>query len=197
MPWDDPRGPLPDSIMTARWPDPPADWIDERTERQFGSFLAVVGAIREIRARQNVPPRTRLVAVIKAPLPVAELLEPMLPAIQGMAVVTVTAIGPEACGSPGAATATAAGCEVFVDLADFVDIAAEITRLEKDNAKTDGFIVAKRKKLADEKFAARAPEAVVAKERAQLAELEDRLGKGQATLAELKARPANDPATGG
>jgi len=197
MPWDDPRGPLPDSIMTARWPDPPADWIDERTERQFGSFLAVVGAIREIRARQNVPPRTRLVAVIKAPLPVAELLEPMLPAIQGMAVVTVTAIGPEACGSPGAATATAAGCEVFVDLADFVDIAAEITRLEKDNAKTDGFIVAKRKKLADEKFAARAPEAVVAKERAQLAELEDRLGKGQATLAELKAKPANDPATGG
>ena len=65
---------------------------------------------------------------------------------------------------------------------------AEITRLTKENEKTAGFIAAKQAKLADEKFAAKAPPAVVAKEREQLAELEAKLAKGVATLAELKSR---------
>ena len=187
MPWDDP-GPLPESIMLARWPEPPAVWTDERTERQFGTFLAVVGAIREIRARQNVPPRTKVPAAIRAAADVADLLEPMRPAIESMAAIELTALGPAAAGAAGATTATAAGCDVFVDLADLVDVDAEIARLEKDNAKTEGFIAAKRAKLANETFTARAPEAVVAAERAQLAELEERLAKGQATLAALRSR---------
>ena len=41
---------------------------------------------------------------------------------------------------------------------------------------------------ADEKFAARAPEAVVAKERAQLMELEAKLVKGVAALVDLRSR---------
>jgi valyl-tRNA synthetase len=174
--------------MQARWPEPPAVWTDERTERQFGTFLAVVGAIREIRARQNVPPRTKVPAAIRAPADVADLLEPMRPAIESMAAVELTSLGPAAAGAAGATTATAAGCDVFVDLADLVDVDAEIARLEKDNAKTEGFIAAKRAKLANETFTARAPEAVVAAERAQLAELEERLAKGQATLAALRSR---------
>jgi valyl-tRNA synthetase len=190
MPWDD-GGPLPASIMQARWPDPPAAWTDERTERQFGTFLAVIAAIREIRARQNVPPRTRVPAAIRTGGDVAELLEPMRAAIDSMAGVTLTALGPAAMGAAGATTGTAAGCDVFVDLAELVDVDAEIARLEKDNAKTEGFIAAKRAKLANETFTARAPEAVVAAERAQLAELEERQAKGMAALAALRARPGN------
>jgi valyl-tRNA synthetase len=190
MPWDDP-GPLPESLMTARWPDPPGHWVDERTERQFGTFLAVVGAIRELRARQNVPPRTRVPAAIRAAADVAELLEPMRAAIEAMATVELTAVGPAAAGPAGATTAAAAGCDVFVDLADLVDVDAEIARLEKDNAKTEGLIAAKQAKLANETFTARAPEAVVAGERAQLAELEERLVKGVATLAALRSRKGN------
>ena len=190
MPWDD-GGPLPASIMQARWPDPPAAWTDDRTERQFGTFLAVIAAIREIRARQNVPPRTRVPAAIRTGGDVAELLEPMRAAIESMAGVTLTALGPAATGAAGATTGTAAGCDVLVDLAELVDVDAEIARLEKDNAKTEGFIAAKRAKLANETFTARAPEAVVAAERAQLAELEERLAKGMAALAALRARPGN------
>jgi valyl-tRNA synthetase len=193
MPWDE-TGPLPESIMLARWPEPPAGWTDERTERQFGTFLAVVGAIREIRARQNVPPRTKVPAAIRAAADVAELLEPMRAAIESMATVELTAVGPAVAGAAGATTASAAGCDVFVDLADLVDVDAEIARLEKDNAKTEGFIAAKRAKLANETFTARAPESVVAGERAQLAELEERLAKGQTTLAALRSRQGN---TGG
>ncbi len=186
MPWD--AGGLADSIMVAAWPTPPADWVDATTEARFGTFLAVLGAIREIRARQSVPPKTRVTVAIRATRETAALLEPMHPALASMAVADLSAVGPDASGPPSAAMATAAGCDVFVDLAGLVDVAAEIKRLEKEQEKTVGFIEAKRRKLADQTFAARAPEAVVAKERAQLAELEDKLAKGHAALADLRSR---------
>jgi len=138
-----------------------------------------------------VPPRTRVPAAIRATADVAELLEPMRTAIESMAAVELTAVGPAAVGAAGATAGTAAGCDVFVDLAELVDVDAEIARLEKDHVKTEGFIAAKRAKLLNETFTARAPEAVVAAERAQLAELEDRLAKGRAALAALRARPGN------
>ncbi|RLT19995.1 MAG: hypothetical protein DWI27_01425 [Planctomycetota bacterium] len=77
---------------------------------------------------------------------------------------------------------------MFVDLADLVDVDVEIARILKENEKTEGFLRAKQAKLADEKFAARAPEAVVAKERAQLMELEAKLVKGVAALVDLRSR---------
>ena len=70
-------------------------------------------------------------------------------------------------------------------------MAAEITRLTRENEKTEGFLAAKRAKLANESFVSRAPEAVIAKERAQLAEFEDRLAKGRAALADLRRRAAD------
>ncbi len=191
MPWDDPAATLPVSIMLARWPVPPAAWIDVRTEQQFATFLAVVGAIREIRSRQNVPPRSKVPAAIRTASDVTDLLTPMRSAIESMAMVDLVGIGPDVAALPGAATASVAGCEVFIDLAELVNVDAEIARLEKDNAKTAGFVKAKRAKLSNESFAARAPEAVVAAERAQLAELEDRLAKGEAALAAFQSRKAS------
>jgi valyl-tRNA synthetase len=188
MPWDDPDSPIPESIMTARWPEPSEAWIDAKTERQFETFLGVVGAIREIRSRQNVPPRQKVPAVIQAPRDIAVLLDPMRAAIETMAAVELATMSPDAAGPPGAGTASVAGCDVFLDLADLVDVDAEIARLEKDNAKTEGFVKAKNAKLANETFTSRAPEAVVASERAQLAELEDRLAKGVEALAAFRAR---------
>jgi valyl-tRNA synthetase len=188
MPWDA-RGSAPaESIMVAAWPAPPPAWIDATTEARFGTFLGVVAAIREIRARQNVPPKTRVAVAIRAAADLTALLDPMRPAIEAMAAADIAAFGPDASASPAAATASAAGCEVFVDLADLVDVAAEIARLLRENEKNEGFIRAKQAKLADEKFAARAPEAVISKERAQLADLEAKLAKGVAALADLRSR---------
>jgi valyl-tRNA synthetase len=188
MTWDDASRPLSGSLMVAAWPTSPDTWIDARTETQFGTFLAVVAAIREIRARQNVPPKTRLTAAVRAPAEIAALLEPMRSSIESMAAADLAALGPDASAPPSAATATAAGCDVFVDMAGLVDVDAEIARLLKENEKTEGFIAAKQAKLANESFVSRAPEAVITKERAQLSELEDKLAKGLAALEDLRQR---------
>ena len=187
MPWDEDDQSA-RSIMVAKWPTPPIEWIDSETEARFGVFLGVVGSIREIRARQNVPPRTRLKVAICAPKEQTDLLLPMHLAIESMATVELTAVGPAVQGPPGAATGGVLRCEVFVDVATLVDIGAEIGRIAKENEKTASFIAAKQAKLLEEAFLARAPEAVVSKEREQLDQLQAKLAKGVATLAELEAR---------
>ena len=82
----------------------------------------------------------------------------------------------------------AAGCDVFVDLAEHIDVAAEIARNAKEIEKLQGHIAAKEKKLANESFTARAPAEVVAREREQLEELRGRLSSTTAALADLKKR---------
>ena len=61
--------------------------------------------------------------------------------------------------------------DVYVDLADLIDVDAEIARKEAELKKLDGFITGKEKKLSNENFTARAPADVVQRERDGLAEL--------------------------
>ncbi len=185
-PWD--RQPLQESIMVSQWPTPPDEWIDARTETQFGIFLGLVAVIREIRSRQNISPKTRVPVVIRAPQETADLLAPMHASIESMATVTLVAMHPDCEGADGAVRSSVLGCDVFVDLAGLIDIDAEITRLRKELQKTAGFIEAKKKKLENKNFTSRAPANVVEKERAQLSELEEKLSKGEATLADLCSR---------
>jgi valyl-tRNA synthetase len=185
LPWD--RGAPAGLLMLARWPTPPASWIDASTERQFASFLAVVGAIREIRARQNVPPRVRVVAGVRCEPALAALLEPMRPAIEAMAAADLSGLGAVE-PPPAAVAASAAGFEVFVDVSGLVDVDAEIGRIERELEKLGGLIDAKRRKLSGEAFVARAPAAVVEGERRQLAEMEERADKAKRALADLRAR---------
>jgi valyl-tRNA synthetase len=58
----------------------------------------------------------------------------------------------------------------------------------KDREKLGGLIEGKRKKLSNESFVARAPAEVVAKEREQLAEMEERLASLAAMAADLRSR---------
>jgi valyl-tRNA synthetase len=62
--------------------------------------------------------------------------------------------------------------EVTVDLGAFIDVAAEILRNEKLLENLLKQISGKQSKLANENFVKRAPEDIVAKERAGLAELQ-------------------------
>ena len=66
---------------------------------------------------------------------------------------------------------------VFVGVADFIDVAAEQARLNKELVKQQSEIERFEKKLANEKFVANAPEAVVEAEREKLADAQVALAK--------------------
>jgi valyl-tRNA synthetase len=177
-----------ESVIIAPWPQAEASLQDAAIEARFAKFQALLGGLREVRARQNIAPRTPIHFAVRCDDDTARLLQPMEAYFASMAGATATAWGPQVQSPALSANFTAAGCEVFVDLAEHIDVAAEISRNEKEIEKIAGHIAAKEKKLANESFTSRAPADVVAREREQLQELRDRLASGTAALEELKKR---------
>jgi valyl-tRNA synthetase len=87
---------------------------------------------------------------------------------------------------PLSAATSLPGMEVYVDLAGLIDLDAEVARKQDEIAKLEARIVGQKKKLANENFVARAPAAVVQKERETLQALEDQLATARDTLEKLR-----------
>ena len=66
---------------------------------------------------------------------------------------------------------------VFVSVADFIDVAAEKSRLEKEIQGKAKYIKGQEGKLSNENFVSRAPDHIVATEKAKLEEAKDTLAK--------------------
>ncbi len=173
------------SIMIAAWPTGDARWRDARIEDQFVRFQEVLRAIREVRSRQNVPPKEQIDFMIRCDESVVELLEPMEAYFQSMAGARPVAWGPDVQPPVLSASAAMVGIEVFVDLAGVIDLDAEIARKKQELAKLESMIRGKNQKLANEAFVAKAPEAVVQKERDGLRELEEQRDATLATINSL------------
>jgi valyl-tRNA synthetase len=80
------------------------------------------------------------------------------------------------------------GAELLIPMAGLINKEDELARLAKEVAKIDGEISRIESKLANEGFVARAPEAVIAKEREKLdgyAEAKSKLIEQQAVIAAL------------
>ena len=75
--------------------------------------------------------------------------------------------------------------QAFISLEGIVDVDAERARLAKAVEETERLLAASRTKLANEDFVAKAPDAVVTKERAKADELAGRLAKLRAQAEEL------------
>ena len=77
------------------------------------------------------------------------------------------------------------GVDVYVDLKDFIDVAAEIDRNQKLRDKLVAQIEGKEKKLTNESFVSRAPEEVVQRERDGLSKLREEVLAVDNILQEL------------
>jgi len=175
-----------ESVLIAAWPTCNPAYQNAETEERFAVFQEVLKGIREVRARQNIVPKAAVHFSVRADAATIELLKPMEPYFQSMAGAEATAWGSDTEPPTGAAQFTAAGATVFVDLAEHIDVEAEIAKTEKERTKLQGFIAGKEKKLGNENFVARAPEEVVKRERESLEELRSQLASLEKVLAELK-----------
>ena len=67
------------------------------------------------------------------------------------------------------------GMEIYLELKGLIDAEKEKARILKDKAAAEKEIARTKGKLANEGFLAKAPQAVVEKEKAKLAEMEEKL----------------------
>ena len=174
-----------ESVCIAPWPEVDVQWQDEQIEQQFAQFQAVLGAVREIRMRQNVPPKEDVEAFVRCDAATAALLEPMQPYFQQMARTRLVACGPSVESPELAASVALSGIEVHLDIRQFIDVAAEKKRLQKQFDELNGRASGIEKKLANEQFTSRAPAEVVQAQRDTLTEVQQQMEVVQAAMEKL------------
>ncbi|MEX2187618.1 MAG: valine--tRNA ligase [Pirellulales bacterium] len=175
------------SVMIAEWPKSEATRIDPEIEERFARFQAVLVALRDVRARNNIPPKETIEFAARCDAETAKLLRPMEPYFATMAKARATEWSPTATAPEMSASATLSGMEIFVDLQGFIDVKAEIARHEKERDNLAKMIAGKQAKLANASFVERAPPQVVEQERESLAQLEMQRKSVAATLKKLRA----------
>jgi valyl-tRNA synthetase len=180
-----------ESVCIAPWPVADTSRQDSTIEQQFADFQAVLGAVREARQRQNVPFKEELPFAVRCDAATARLLEPMQPYFKQMANAVAIQIGPKAevAGNsiPFALAGQAGPIDVQVDVSQFIDVAAERKRLEKERDNVSKQLTGIESKLANKGFVDKAPAEVVQQQRAKLTELQSQLASVETALAKLKA----------
>lgn len=176
--------------MQASWPNAETSHFDPSIERQFSEFQEVVGAIRRIRASQNIAPKETVPVAIRCSESSRALLEPMKDSFISLTQADVIAMGPEV--TPFETDAPLAipsmDIEVHVDLEKFIDLDAELARLDKLMNQLTKQISGKEAKLNNENFVSRAPEDVVQRERDSLDELRGQQESVAGDIARLKTK---------
>ncbi|HUF35143.1 MAG TPA: valine--tRNA ligase [Gemmatimonadales bacterium] len=163
-----PGRPVEASISVAAWPrpDPRADHPDAL--REFGLVQEVVGAVRAIRAEYGVQPGQEVRVVVTADGPARALL-----GREGATVTRLARISDLAFGEPtervGGHAVLSDGTAVFVPLGDAIDVGRECARLGSEADRLLRLVEGQERKLANERFVARAPADVVERERQKLA----------------------------
>ncbi|MBW6390277.1 valine--tRNA ligase [Billgrantia antri] len=160
-----------ESIMAQPWPQPENDKLDEAATRDIEWLKGVIVAVRNVRAEMNIAPGKPLdVLLTKGSTADRERLEANRPFLAKLAKLASATWLDDPAQAPLSATQLVGDMEVLVPMADLIDKDAELARLAKEIDKQDKLIGGIEKKLANESFIAKAPEAVVDKERGKLKE---------------------------
>lgn len=154
------------TIMLAPWPRADSELISPAAEEQMAMIIRTVRAIRHVRSEMNVPPGKKAAAVIIAPdAGQRESLRRWIGYVDNLAATESRVAAALDVKVDPAAHAVVPGMEIFVPLAGLIDVAREKARLTKELSTVDKELARVLGKLGNPAFLAKAPEAVVTKER--------------------------------
>ncbi|MBR6346305.1 MAG: valine--tRNA ligase [Bacteroidales bacterium] len=166
-----------ETIMYAK--TPAAGKVDEAFLASFSAAQEAIAGVRAVRNSKNIPPREKLSLEIKGEFDAS--LVPLVEKLAGVGEVKmVDELG------DGGINFMVGTVEMSVPLSGLVDVAEEIEKTEKEIQRYEGFLAGVRKKLSNEAFISRAPEAVVASERKKEADALSKLESLRSQLNSLK-----------
>ena len=177
----------PRTIMLAAYPVADTNLLDEEAERDWNLLQELIVAIRNVRSEYKVEAAKWVAATIVGGAR-APLLQSQLPLIVRLGRVKAdeAIIVQELAEKPRQAAAIVIGeVECYLPLAGMIDLAAERARVRKELEAVAADVVRREAKLANEGFTAKAPAAVIARERDGLVTARAALEKLQVRLSEL------------
>ena len=166
------------TIMNQAYPQYDASKVDATAMQDLEWVKGFVLAIRTIRGEMDIAPSKALPVLLRnvSSEDIRRLEENAMFLNSIAKLETVTILNNDD-SAPACATSLLGSLEIMIPMAGLIDKGAELARiakaldkLEKDFARTKG-------KLANEKFVSNAPEAVITKEKAKLADFTMQIGK--------------------
>jgi valyl-tRNA synthetase len=177
-------------LMKAGWPEADAAAKDPALEARMALVFEAVGAVRDVRTRNQIPPKVALDVVLSArDEATAKLLREGTDIVRGQANVEGVEVGLGLAKPPFSAAVAAGAFAVYVPLQGKIDVDAEVERTRKELEKAREQAAAAEKQLSNEEFCRRKPE-LAAEVRSKLEALRSRIAELEAHLRELKGGPA-------
>ena len=168
-----------DSIMLAAYPKADPEKIVQAAFDQMAQLQDLIGAVRNLRGEMGIAPNVKAPLFVEGSVP--EALLKYLPALTRLTEAKTVDRLPESEDAPSA-VCNCARLMLKVE----IDKAAETARLSKEAEKLQKALDKLNAKLSKPGYTEKAPAHLVEKDKADLAELEDKMAKVQTQLAKLK-----------
>ena len=169
-----------DSIMLARFPEADREQIVQTAFEQMTVLQDLIGAVRNLRGEMGIQPNVKAPLFVESADDLADYLK-YLPMMTRLTEAQQVAALPE---SEDAPVAVCNGARLMLKVE--IDKAAETARLSKEAEKLRKALDKLNAKLSKPGYTEKAPAHLVEKDKADLAELEDKMAKVQNQLAKLK-----------
>ena len=169
-----------DSIILARFPEADGGDIVQTAFEQMTVLQDLIGAVRNLRGEMGIQPNVKAPLFVESADDLADYLK-YLPMMTRLTEARQVAALPE---SEDAPVAVCNGARLMLKVE--IDKAAETARLSKEAEKLQKALDKLNAKLSKPGYTEKAPAHLVEKDKADLAELEDKMAKVQTQLAKLK-----------
>ena len=169
-----------DSIMLAAYPKADPEKIVQAAFDKMAQLQDLIGAVRNLRGEMGIAPNVKAPLFVESADDLADYLK-YLPMMTRLTEAQQVAALPESEDAPGA-VCNCARLMLKVE----IDKAAETARLSKEAEKLQKALDKLNAKLSKPGYTEKAPAHLVEKDKADLAELEDKMAKVQTQLAKLK-----------
>ena len=169
-----------DSIMLAAYPKADPEKIVQAAFDQMAQLQDLIGAVRNLRGEMGIQPNVKAPLFVESADDLADYLK-YLPMMTRLTEAQQVAALPE---SEDAPVAVCNGARLMLKVE--IDKAAETARLSKEAEKLQKALDKLNAKLSKPGYTEKAPAHLVEKDKADLAELTDKMGKVEGQLAKLK-----------
>ena len=156
-----------ESITVAAWPTVREDLQDTEGAAEMHLLVDIIRSVRNIRAEVNTPMSKKFKCKLKQKMRLYLLNLRKTALTLSVSVTRELTIQTDLQAPEKAMTAIVSGAELFLPLADLINLDEERARLEKELEKFDKEVERVQKKLSNQGFVAKAPAAVIEGERAK------------------------------
>ncbi|WP_280769798.1 valine--tRNA ligase [Salipaludibacillus daqingensis] len=176
-----------ESITVASWPVKKQELTNDQSVKDMQLLQEIIRSVRNTRSELNVPMSKQITLYVKAnSVEVLNQLERGRAYLEKFCNPSELTVGTDFEAPEKSMSQVLSGVELYMPLAGLLDLDAEVKRLEGELKRLDGEVTRVQKKLSNEGFVKKAPEKVIAEERAKEKDYLEQQEKVKARIKELK-----------